>query len=433
MNWKITLGLVLVLNIISGSKSYAQREYFQANHHYKNFEYELAIPLYKEALSSDSTLESIEQLADCYRLTHQYKEALKHYAIALNIPYYTPISVFYYAEMLFQIGNYDEALNQYELYKNYEPDNITYLDIKIESCKIIPRKMNQKLDVSIENIKEINTKFSESGVFIGGKNVYFSSNKKNSSYVDIDPWTGNSYYKIYSIPYQIKNSKLVFQKPKPFHQNINTGYHSCFPTFNLTENKIYYTSTKLEENPKKNFEVKANEFINKMNITEASLVGKKWLLDSNLKTYKNFQYSVLHPCLSEDGTRLYFASDMPGGYGSYDIYYLEIDSEGKYSDAINLGDKINSSGAELYPSFANSETLYFSSTGKIGFGGLDIYKAEFKNNTILNVENIGFPINSSYDDYSFFPMHESNIALMCSDREGGKGKDDIYKIEFKNK
>ena len=433
MNWKFILSLIIFLNFYSAKNCFAQREVFQANQHYKNFEYEFAIPLYKEALENDSTLESIEHLADCYRLTHQYKEALKHYALALEIPYYTPSSVFYYAEMLFQTSNYEDALIQYELYKNYEPSNLDYINTRIESCKFIPLAIAKKKDVKIENIKEINTKFSESGVFIGQKNIYFSSDKKTSTNTNIDSWTGNSYYKIYSIPYQFKNNKLTFQKAKPFNQNINAGYHSYAPSFNQKENKIYFSTTTLENNPKKNFQIRANEFINKINITEASLVGKKWQVDSTLKPNNVFQYSIVHPCLNIDGSRLYFASDMPGGYGGYDIYFIEINSEGQYSKPINIGNKINTSGNELYPSYADSVTIYFSSNGKIGFGGLDIYKAEIKNDIILNIENIGYPINSSYDDYSFYPIIDSNIALMCSDREGGKGKDDIYKIEFHNK
>lgn len=429
--WRSILFFFIFLNLFSISNSYAQRDQAIARNHYINFDYELAIPFYLKALVSDSSLENIEQVAECYRQTHKYKEAAKYYGIALEIPYYTPNSVFYYAEMLLQIGKYDEAQIQYEFYKNYDPPNIDYIDRRIESCKFARIATQHKLSVIIENIKEINTKFSESGIYVGQKFIYFSSDKKGSSNTMIDAWTGNSYLKIYTLPYQFKNNKITFQKAKLFTQNINAGYHVSFPSFSAAENKLYYTTTAIEKNPKKTYQIKASDFINKMNITSASLIGKRWVVDSNLKPENSFHYSILHPCINAEGTRLYFASDMPEGYGSYDLYYCEIDEKGQLSKPINLGNKINTSGMEVFPSYATNEYLYFSSKGQIGFGGLDIFKASISNNAIISVENIGYPINSSYDDFSYFPLKENNIALFCSDREGGKGKDDIYKIEYK--
>lgn len=427
--WLITY-FIFFLNLFSVEHCIAQRDYFKAEQHYKNYEFELAIPFYLKALSIDSSLESIEQLAYCYRQTHNYKEALKYYEKALEIPYYTAVSVFYYGEMLQQLGRYEEAIDQFELYKIYEITTTDFVERYIASCKFAKEALNNKLNVTIENCKEVNTKFSESGMFVGKKVIYFSSDKKNSSTILIDSWTGNSFQKIYTIPYQLKNDKITFQKAKPFNQTINSGYHAFFPSFNNKESKLYFTSTSLEDNPRKNYQVKATEFVNSMNITSASLMGKRWVIDSNLKSTENFQYSMLHPCLNTEGTRIYFASDMPGGYGSYDLYYCEIDVTGNLSKPINLGSKINTVGIEAFPSYATNDILYFSSKGLLGFGGLDIFKATINNNEILKIENMGNPINSSYDDYSYFPIEDSDWAFICSDRIGGKGKDDIYKIKW---
>lgn len=429
-NWKLLSCFLLLLNLISAKHCIAQRDYLKAEQHYKNYEFELAIPYYLKALSVDSSLESIEQLAYCYRQTHNYKEATKYYEKALEIPYYTPVSVFYFGEMLQQMGRYDEAIDQFEFYKNYEITNLEYVDRCIASCKFAKAALNNKLSISIENCKEINTKFSESGIFAGKKLIYFSTDKKGSSTTNIDSWTGNSYQKIFTIPYQLKNDKIIFQKAKPFNQTINSGYHASFPSFNNTESKLYYTSTYLEENPRKKYQVKANEFVNTMNITSASLMGKKWLIDSNLKTPENFHYSILHPCLNTEGTRIYFSSDMPGGYGSYDLYYCEIDVTGNLSKPVNLGSKVNTSGIEAFPSYATNDILYFSSKGLLGFGGLDIFIATIQKNEIIKTENMGYPINSSYDDFSYYPIEDTDWAFICSDRIGGKGKDDIYKIKW---
>ncbi len=424
---KYCLGIILLI-LLSGSKSYAQRDFTTANQHYYNYEYELAIPYYKKSLAADTLLEEVERLADCYRLTHKYKEALKHYEQALNIPYYSSSSVYYYAEMLFKLGRYEEAELQYEFYKNYEPTNIEYINTCIESCKYARVQKSLPKKIKIENVKEINTKYNESSVFIGGKNIYFSSDRKYGSNIRIDSWTGNPFYKIYSIAYLNKNDKISFQRAKPFDVNINNGYHVYMPTFNSQENKLYYTSTELESNPRKKYGLSQKEFTNRMNITNAELVGKRWQKGNGIKASEEFNYSILHPCINKADTRLYFSSDMPGGYGSFDLYYCEIDIDGNLSKPINMGPSINTSGMEVYPSFANDSLLYYSSNGKIGFGGLDIFKATIENNNIKNIENLGFPINSSFDDFSFVPMLENRKGFFCSNREGGKGNDDIYII-----
>lgn len=417
---------LLLFYLLSTQLCYGQRDFIAANQHYSNYEYELAIPYYKKSLALDSTLEAIEKLADCYRLTHKYKEALKHYTLALNIPYYSATSVFYHAELLFKLGRYEEAEAQYEFYKNYEPSNLEYITTCIESCKYARVQKLVPPKYKVENVKEINTKFNESSVYLNNKNIYFSSDRKFGANVNIDSWTGNSFYKIYSIGYSIKNNKYSYQRAKSFDANVNNGYHVFMPTFNSEENKLYYTSTEVEDNPRKKYGISQKQFTNRMNIATAQLVGKRWQRLREGMLTEDYNYSVLHPCINKDNTRLYFSSDMPGGYGSYDLYYCEIQVDGSLSKPINMGPLVNTSGTEAYPSFANDSVLYYSSNGKIGFGGLDIYKVNIEYNTVKNIQHLPNPINSSFDDFSFVPIQERNAAYFCSDREGGKGNDDIY-------
>ncbi len=425
----ITFILLILISIFIDQKLYAQKDLNKAKNHYDNFEYELAIPLYLNGLNEGSKLETIEQLADCYRLTNQYKEACKFYERALDIPYYSATSIFYYAEMLFRLGKYDEAEYQYTFYKNYQPNNIQYVDTCIKSCLNASKLIQQPLSVKIENLKELNSKFSDIGISISGNQIYFSSNRKLGNANLIDSWTGNSYFKIFSIAYKKQNQKLTFQRAKSFDVNINNGYHSFFPTFNQEENKMFYTYTELESNPKKKYQIKAKEFVNRMQIKEAKLVGKRWQrVDSNIQN--NINYSMIHPCLNKLGNRLYFSSDMRGGYGSYDLYYSDIDENGKLSKPINLGSKINTTGLEVYPSLLNDSVLYFSSSGRSGLGGLDIYEAVIFDNNFSKVKNIGYPINSSFDDFSYIFSEKLQLSFFSSDRQGGKGKDDIYLVEW---
>ncbi len=422
--------LKLILSVLLLHLSFvtlAQKEYLKAKRHYDNFEYQLAIPLYKQALQNDTTLESIEQLADCFRNTHQYKEALKFYKIALDIPYYNSISVFHYAELLLKTGKYVEAEEQFLFYLNYEPSNSSYVLKQIETCKYARQMLHSPLNISIENVKEINTKFAETGVTFANNALYFSSDRKVGSMNFMDGWTGNSYYRIFTIPIKEINKNISLQRAKLFDQNINKGYHIFLPSFNSEYTKLFFTSTELEKSPSKKYQIKAKEFVNRMNIYEAELINKRWQKKEKIKAESEYHYSILHPCINATGDRLYFASDMPGGFGSYDLYYCTIDS-GKLSKPINLGNEINTEGMEVYPSMANDSVIYFSSNGHKGFGGLDLFKASFFETNTKLVQNLGFPINSSYDDFSLIVLETYRIAYFCSDREGGKGKDDIYKV-----
>lgn len=417
----------LCMLMLQSTILFAQKDYNKAKKHYDNFEYQLAIPYYRVAVGIDSSLESIEQLADCYRQTNQYKEAIKYYKIALDIPYYNSISVFHLAEMLFKIGDYREAENQYSFYLNYEPSNAAYVKARMESCKYAKQLRSAPLAVGIENVKELNTKYAETGVCFANNNLYFSSDRKIGSSSLVDGWTGNSYYKIFVSQVKESNAKVALQRAKLFDVNINKGYHVLTPSFSNDFKKMYYSYTTFEKKSNKKFQIKKDDFINRINSSEAELVGKRWQKTKDVKSEQEFSYSILHPCINAEGDRLYFASDMPGGYGSYDIYYCNIDT-GVLSAPINAGPIVNSVGMELYPSMAKDSVLYFSSNGHLGLGGLDIYKAIVSETNIKTVQNLGFPINSSYDDFSYIILEKFKIAYFCSDREGGKGKDDIYKV-----
>ena len=136
----------------------------------------------------------------------------------------------------------------------------------------------------------------------------------------------------------------------------------------------------------------------------------------------NSDYSVMHPTITKDGNRMYFASDMPGGYGGMDLYYCEIyglykqfflsDTTAtreliRLSRPVNLGDKINTEGNEVFPFHLDDKTLFFASDGRIGFGGLDIYMVnDYLDTNQTEIRNMGIPFNSPKDDFSFFLSKE---------------------------
>ena len=126
--------------------------------------------------------------------------------------------------------------------------------------------------------------------------------------------------------------------------------------------------------------------------------------------------SAVHPTISEDGRRLFFASDMPGSYGSYDIYVAELQSNGQFGTAQNLGSKVNSPKDDLYPNLVNGTLLFFASNGREGHGGLDLYAAQVAQNQLSLAINLGSPINSEEDDFSIALMTDRGMGYVMSNR-----------------
>ena len=138
--------------------------------------------------------------------------------------------------------------------------------------------------------------------------------------------------------------------------------------------------------------------------------------------------SAVHPTISEDGKRLFFASDMPGSYGSYDIYVAELQTDGQFGIAQNLGSKVNSTKDDLYPSIVNGTLLFFASNGRAGYGGLDLYAAQIAKNQLGVAINLGSPINSEQDDFSIALMTDRGMGYVMSNR--GKNKEDVRQLVF---
>ncbi|RPH34111.1 MAG: hypothetical protein EHM93_01780 [Bacteroidales bacterium] len=183
---------------------------------------------------------------------------------------------------------------------------------------------------------------------------------------------------------------------------------------------------------------------------KARIGDEKQLADNNLKVHRAIfsqgvwidqgplsicsdTYSTGDPAVSPDGKRLYFTSDMPGGVGGTDLYFREIRPNGTFGEAVNLGARINTSGNEMSPFIAKDGTLFFSSDNLTGFGNLDLYTAHPTSHGFDYVTNLGYPINSAYDDFGLTLDHSGNFAFFSSNKPNGVGDDDIYKIEIDKK
>jgi outer membrane protein OmpA-like peptidoglycan-associated protein len=146
-------------------------------------------------------------------------------------------------------------------------------------------------------------------------------------------------------------------------------------------------------------------------------------------TFNSAYFSMKNPAMSCDGKTLYFSSDMPGGFGNYDIYKSEVKEDGSLGKPVNLGQKINTEEQEVFPHMCCDNTLYFSSNGHLGLGGLDVFYSKNIDEKWSNVRNVGIPVNSNYDDFAFKMGIDCTNGFVSSNRPGGVGSDDIYAVK----
>lgn len=255
-----------------------------------------------------------------------------------------------------------------------------------------------------------------------GNIVFASSRNKGGMTVTVHEWNELPFLDLYTSPMIEKNG--ILQTPKRLKGKINTKFHESSTTFSKDGKTVYftrnnYTGKKLLKN---------DQGTTLLKIYKATLEDDKWKNVVEVPFNSN-EYSTAHPALSPDGTKLYFASDMPGSVGLSDLYVVDILGENEYGTPINLGDKINTEGRETFPFISESGRLYFASDGQVGLGGLDIFVAIPEFSSFSRPYNVGKPVNSSEDDFTFVINEDNKLGYFASNRNGGEGLDDIYSFK----
>ncbi len=271
--------------------------------------------------------------------------------------------------------------------------------------------------VEIKNAEEINTNALEfAPAFYRNGLVFVSSRKK---FGRIDQTSGETFFELYYSEFSPNGAPT---KPQPFSVSLNSQWHEGPVAFPEDLNKIYLTRSN-----SKNGVSQANEEGKVvMKIYEATRGYWDWENTIELP-FNNDNYSCMHPTLTKDGTRLYFISDMPGGFGGLDIWFVNY-NEGKWSNPINL-EGVNTNKNEMFPYIHESGVLFFASDGFEGTGGLDLYMVDL-NESDWKVASLGMPFNSDGDDFGLILDEKGRKGYFSSNRKGGVGKDDIYFFEL---
>lgn len=278
-----------------------------------------------------------------------------------------------------------------------------------------------EVNYTIKNL-EINSKYQDYGVsYSGGNTVIFASSRKDRS-IRNRVWKGNDqpFLELYKGTFDDSGEIVDIKR---FSKKVNSKFHDADVTFTKDLKTIYFTRNNfLKEKFKKD-----TLGWNLNQLYKATInANEKWEVQQ--MPFNNDNYQTGHPVLNAKEDKLYFISDMLGGYGKTDIYVVDILSDTTYSKPRNLGPNVNTQGKEMFPFIDSKNILYFSSNGYIdGNGGLDIYVTRIKNDKpVKKSENIGRPINSEKDDFAFVRKKGTRIGYFSSNRPGGKGDDDIY-------
>lgn len=442
---KIILSILLFCSILQiNAQGDLDKLLKMANNEYNNLRYAYAIPLYKNYLNKDAkNIEALNNLAKSYQTNNQYDSAIKYFLLAKSNGANIANNL---TELYASKGLYNEAIaaitnNSFNpsRYKSFTDVNV----FKIDS-----------LDYTLNYLK-LNTSFNENAISFLNKAIVFESNRAEKIRSSNEfSWDASSFSRLYtssdlsfkktdelpaiiwdeksyktalsdltattsndnttfSKKYDFKNVSFENEGVTFFNNAFNIKYNAGAICFSTDSSTAYFTRNIV--NTKK---------IHQLEIWSASKSNSGWSNFIKL-SFNNNEASYAHPAITKDGKRLYFISDQVGGYGGTDIYYAELGENGAWGSPVNAGNIINTVSNELYPTISNDQ-LFFSSNGHPGLGGLDIYKTMSINGKFTSIQNVGYPINNTSDDMSFYQFGDKGYFV--SNRYGS---DDIFSFDFK--
>lgn len=416
--------IVLCTLLLITSLSFGQRKYF-ADRYFEDFSYNKAAELYENIYNKgDSSVYILSRLGDSYYNNSKYVEAEKWYEKLLNNHEQTvaPEYLFKYSQSLKSNGKV-AASDQWLLkFKNVKEDDSRPQALQNNKGYFVAYTNKSTVYLNVNNIAT-NTKYSDFGGFIYENKLYFASTKPQLLKKEkIYNWNNQPYLNIYSADQkEIGTSKVLDVTASEKLNELNTRYHESNLIYSKDGNTVYFTRDNYDGKKL----VKDKFRVAHLKIYRAEKIDDKWRNFTELP-FNSDDYSVGHPALSPDEKTLYFVSDMPNGFGLTDIYKVSVSNHKEYGAPENLGKKINTEGKEMFPYVDKKHTLYFSSNGHLGLGALDVFESKTTNNQFSAPVNLGAPVNSNLDDFSFVINDALSNGYFSSNREGGKGDDDIY-------
>lgn len=385
----------------------------KARYYMESLHYQGAIEIYQQILEKEEHPEAMTNLAIAYKKTNQFEEALPWFSKAVELPDTRPEIFYYYGQALQHSGSCTQAKVIYQQYLKLRPYDLRrkYLESPcMEKDKILAKE--ELAHYRVENLSlngpldDLGPAFYDNGLVFGA--IKATEGRKKMAFFDLYYADGDPH------------DPFTFREASQFSSTLNSSLHDAIVTFSQDEQQVYITRNRQEEqDPRRNPVIR-------LEILSAQKQADGTWSEPQALPFNDPSFSVAHPCLSPTGDRLFFSSDMPGGFGGKDIY-LSFWAGDNWGNPINLGPGINTEGDEISPFFDQNGNLYFASDGHFGLGGQDVFQVEDRGDGQWSeVVNLGPPINTKDDDFGFIIHANNKYGYFTSNRDGGVGGDDIY-------
>lgn len=404
----------LVLFIFSSTFLLGQNQRMSyADKQFNSLHYYFATEAYEDVLErTGDSLSLVPNIAIGYDKIGNAEKAVAWYDFMYRNDVLDSLGLLRLGLMQRRLNNYDESLRLLkEHVDKYGSNDIT--EGILENADLLSDLQLGDGNFSVRELS-MNTSSSEMAVayYKEGEVIVTSAQRDFLPVNRVYGWTGDHYYNLYkgSVSEDGEVGKL-----KQLRGSVRTKFHESYLSYDVKNNLVYFT--------RNNYLGKAGFDDDKgmrLKIYKARVKGDKFV-DVEELPFNSASYSCGHPTVSSDGSKLYFVSDMPGGYGGSDIYSVDIYPNGEYGEPKNLGEKVNTSNNEVTPFYHSKDNvLFFSSDGHMGLGGYDVFVAKLsKEGEVKGIENLGSPINSSSDDISFINNEDQSMGYISSNRSNG--------------
>lgn len=405
-------------SITAAREAFLKKEYYISGDNYRK--------VYSSTKKKDEKIEAANKAAECYWLMNDMKNAESWYRKAMKVDGKNPENQLRLAKTLKNNQKYEEAIVEYKNYQKMAPENSQLVDRQIKGCENALKWKNEKTRYVVENVKGLNTRWEDWGPqWFKKDQLYFTSDReKGVSGSTMYGWTGNGYTDLYTATYKVdkKNpNNITYQLPVLVDKDhLNGKLNDGAIAFDARFATAYVTRCNYDNNLKGK----------SCRIYVSSLTGTEWSDPTPLE-FSSDSFNCGQPSLTKDGQIMYFSSDMPGGYGGKDIWYVTYSKRSKtWGDPVNLGPIVNTDEDEMFPTITEDGSLYFASNGHVGLGGTDIFVTKGSGTEWSDPMNMKSPINSHGDDFAIIFGKDKESGYFSSNRDGGKGQDDIYRFSM---